>query len=152
MEPIPEHYRYQAGAVEALRALVDQTPRTFSLNLAVCTDTTLRSLLVQQIQAAYPTVEVISFWPYTDNLFEHVHAAMSDHPRDALFVAGLEDALDAGVHHDELLSTLNSSPPRWKAWFACPVVFWVDDATADTLRAEAPDFWEWQTGLFRLDA
>ena len=150
-EPIPDRYRYRADEVEALWALVAASPATFSLNLAICSDTALRSLIAQQIQAAFPEIEVISFWPYTSDLFKHVHAAISDQPRDALFVSGLEDALNADIDRASLLDTLNVSPPRWKAWFACPVVFWMNGETADTLRDEAKDFWEWQTGLFRLD-
>ena len=152
MENVPDHYRYQAGQLEALRALIATSPRSFSLNLAVCTDSALRSLLVQQLQAGFPAIEVVSFWPYTVDLFEHVHAAMSTSPKDALFVSGLEDALNAGIDQATLLATLNSSPQRWRAWFACPVVFWVNEQTADTLREEAKDFWEWQSGVFRIDA
>lgn len=152
MEPIPDRYRYQAGQLEALRTLVAASPRSFSLNLAICSDSTLRSLLVQQLQAGFPAIEMVSFWPYTVDLFEHVHAAMSTSPKDALFVSGIEDALAADIDHETLLATLNSSPPRWKAWFACPVVFWVNQETADTLREKAKDFWEWQSELFRMDA
>ena len=152
MEPIPDRYRYQAGQLEALRALVGRSPRAFSLNLAICSDSSLRSLLVQQLQAGFPAIEVVSFWPYTIDLFEHVHAAMSTAPKDALFVFGLEDALNADIDHAALLALLNSSPSRWKAWFACPVVFWVNELTAGRLRDDAKDFWEWQSDLFRIDA
>ncbi|MCH8204009.1 MAG: hypothetical protein IID09_02540 [Candidatus Hydrogenedentes bacterium] len=152
MEPIPDRYRYQAGQLEALRALVGSSPRSFSLNLAICSDSSLRSLLVQQLQAGFPAIEVVSFWPYTIDLFEHVHAAMSTAPKDALFVFGLEDALNADIDHAALLALLNSSPSRWKAWFACPVVFWVNEQTAGRLRDDAKDFWEWQSDLFRIDA
>ncbi len=152
MESIPDRYRYQAGQLEALRGLVASSPRSFSLNLAICSDSTLRSLLVQQLRAGFPAIEVVSFWPYTVDLFEHVHAAMSTSPKDALFVSGLEDALAADIDHASLLAALNCSPPRWRAWFACPVVFWVNKQTADTLRERAKDFWEWQSGLFRIDA
>ncbi len=151
MEDIPDNYKYHADQLEALRALMAASPRTFSLNLAVCSDSTLRDLLVQQLQAGFPAIEIVSFWPYTVDLFEHVHAAMSPSPKDALFVSGLEDALNAGIDHATLLATLNSSPPRWRAWFACPVVFWINAQTAHTLRDQAKDFWEWQTGLFRID-
>ena len=149
MDPIPHH---DAGQFEALRALVARSPGAFSLNLAICSDTALRTTLVQRLQEAFPTLELISFWPYSSDLFEPVHARMSSEPKDALFVIGLEDALGSGIDRAELLATLNSSPPRWKAWFACPVVFWVNAKTADMLREESKDFWEWQTGLFRIDA
>ncbi len=152
MQPIPDRFRYEAAQLEALRTLVAQTPRAFSLNLAVCSDNALRSLLIQQFQAGYPAIEVVSFWPYTVDLFEHVHQAMSTSPKDAIFVCGLEDALGADINRETLLATLNSSPARWKAWFACPVIFWVDQETADSLREFAKDFWEWQTDLFRIDA
>lgn len=152
MDPIPQHGRYDADQFEALQALVAHSPGAFSLNLAICSDTTLRTELVKRLQDEFPTIELISFWPYSSDLFEHVHTRMTPEPKDALFVIGLEDALGSGIDRAELLATLNSSPPRWKAWFACPVVFWVNAKTADMLREESKDFWEWQTGLFRIDA
>ena len=138
-------------AVGELRLLLSERPSCFSLNLAISNDTALRDQLVKQLCEMVESIEIISFWPYSENLFEHVHERMEDGPRDALFVAGLEDALAADIDRNALLAQLNSSPPRWKAWFACPIVFWIDDTTADILRHHAPDFWEWQSGLFRLD-
>ena len=138
-------------ALGELRLLLSEQPSSFSLNLAICNDTSLRSGLVQQLCEKFREIEIISFWPYSENLFEHVRERMEEGPRDALFVAGLEDALAADIDHNALLDQLNSSPPRWKAWFACPVILWIDDITADFLRHHAPDFWEWQSGLFRLD-
>jgi hypothetical protein len=151
MDAIPEGYRYQTAEVEALRELVGQNPQQFSLNLAICDDTSLRSLIVQQMQAAHPDVEVIALWPYERDVFEHVHAASSRAPKDALFIAGLDDALSANIDRQALLTGLNESATRWKNWFACPVVFWVDVHTADILRTHARDFWEWQNGIYRLD-
>ncbi len=152
MESLPDRYKYDADQLKALRRLVATSPRSFSLNLAICSDSTLRSMLVQQLQAGFPAIEVVSFWPYTVDLFEHVHAVMSTSPKDALFVSGLEDALAADIDHTALLGALNASPRRWRAWFACPVVFWLNQQTADTLREKAKDFWEWQSDLFRIDA
>jgi len=149
---IPEHSHYRTDEMEALRSLIAASPGAFTLNLAICTDTALRSHLAQELQSAFPAIELVSFWPYTSDLFEHVHRTTAAQPRDALFVSGLEDALDADIDRAALLATLNTSPPRWKAWFACPVIFWMNGPTADLLREEARDFWEWQTGLFRLDA
>lgn len=152
MNPVPQIDDYSKDQFAALRSLIAQSPAAFSLNLTICSDTALRTQLVQQLTDAFNTIELISFWPYSSDLFEHVHARMSSEPKDALFVIGLEDALGSGIDRAELLATLNSSPPRWKAWFACPVVFWVNAKTADMLREESKDFWEWQTGLFRIDA
>ena len=151
MDAIPDRYRYQTAEVEALRELVGQNPQQFSLNLAICDDTSLRSLIVQQIQAAHPDVEIATLWPYDTDVFEHIHAASSRAPKDALFVAGLDDALSANIDRAALLAGLNASAPRWKAWFACPVVFWLDRHTADILRTHAPNFWEFQTNVYRLD-
>jgi hypothetical protein len=152
MDAIPDRYRYQVAEVEALRELVGQNPRQFSLNLAICDDSSLRGLIVEQIRTAFPDVEIAALWPYERDVFEHVHQASSRAPKDALFVAGLDDALSANIDRAALLGGLNASAPRWKAWFACPVVFWLDRHTADILRLHARDFWEWQTGVYRLDA
>lgn len=152
MDAIPDRYRYQTAELEALRELVGQNPQQFSLNLAICDDTSLRSLIAQQIQAEHPDVEVVTLWPYERDVFEHIHAASSRAPKDALFIAGLDDALSANIDRQALLTSLNASAPRWKAWFACPVVFWVDSLSADILRTHARDFWEWQTSIYRLDA
>jgi hypothetical protein len=147
-----ESENFDQFALGELRMLLAERPSSFSLNLAICNDTSIRSALVQELCDKYKDIEIISFWPYTESLFEHVQERMEKGPRDALFVAGLEDALAADIDRNALLQKLNSSPLRWKAWFACPVVFWLDDMAADILRHHAPDFWEWQTGLFRLDA
>ena len=152
MDAIPDRYRYQTTEVEALRELVGQSPAQFSLNLAICDDTSLRSLIVQQIKAAYPEVEVATLWPYERDVFEQVHAASSRAPKDALFIAGLDDALSANIDRQALLHSLDASVQRWKAWFACPVVFWLDSLSADILRLQAPDFWEFQNNVYRLDA
>jgi len=151
MDAIPDRYRYQTAEVEALRELVGQSPAQFSLNLAICDDTSLRSLIVQQLKAAYPDVEVTALWPYEKDVFEHVHAASSRSPKDALFIAGIDDALAANIDRQALLKSLNASVERWKAWFACPVVFWLDSHTADIIRTHAPDFWEFQNGVYRID-
>lgn len=151
MDAVPDKSRYDASEVGAIRALVSETPRTFSLNLAVCDDPALRDLLVRQLDVDFPAIEIVSLWPYESDVFEHVRAAISDAPKDALFVAGVDDALNADIDRPALLRSLDASPERWKAWFACPVIFWVDAHTADILRQQARDFWEWQTHIFRLD-
>jgi len=153
MDPdaLPDGSRCDAEAFAGLDVTVGVSPRSFSLNVAVCDDPALRDALFRQLTARHGDIETVALWPYESEVFEHVHARMSDRPRDALFVVGLEDALAADIDRAALLAHLSASPPRWKAWFACPVVFWVDAHTASILRANAPDFWEWQTGVFRLD-
>jgi len=152
MDAIPDRYRYQTAEVDALRELVGQNPHQFSLNLAISDDISLRDLVVQQIKAAHPDVEVATLWPYERDVFEQVHAASSRAPKDALFISGLDDALSANIDRQALLTSLNATVQRWKAWFACPVVFWLDVHTADILRLQAPDFWEFQNNVYRLDA
>jgi hypothetical protein len=147
--PIPPDNQIADAA--ALRGLIAQSPRLFSLNLAVCDDASQRNAAVRQLRAEFPTVKAVALWPYDKDVFEHVHTTASRDPKDALFVFGLDDALAADIDRAALLAGLNASPPRWKAWFACPVVFWVDRHTADILRLRAPDFWEWQQDVYRLD-
>lgn len=144
-------YHYSASAFEDLRSQVGSQTKTFSLNLAVCDDNTLRDFLVHQLETAYTQIEIVAFWPYSDNVFEHVHERIQRGPHDAVFISGLDDALASGQSMDDLYDNLNRSPGRWKAWFACPVVFWVSNETADTLRAEAKDFWEWLEAIYRLE-
>jgi len=95
--------------------------------------------------------EVVSFWPYSEDVFEHVHEKVGEGPRDAIFIYGLDDAIASGADSASLYRKLNASPDRWKAWFACPIIFWVDKPTEEILRNEAKDFWEWLTGHYRLD-
>ena len=151
MERLPNPPENQVGDATALRGLVAQSPRSFSLNLAVCDGAALRNAAVRQLRADFPAIEAVALWPYDKNVFDHVRSSASNEPKDALFVFGLDDALAADIDRPALLSGLNASPPRWKAWFACPVVFWVDHHTADILRLHAPDFWEWQQEVYRLD-
>jgi hypothetical protein len=152
MDILPNPPENQISDATALRGLIAQSPRMFSLNLAVCDEATLRNAAVRQLRAEFPAVEAVALWPYDKEVFEHVHTASSREPKDALFIFGLDDALAADIDRPALLAGLNASPPRWKAWFACPVIFWVDCHTADILRLRAPDFWEWQQDVYRLDA
>jgi len=148
---MPEPYSYNIASFEELQSLISKQPRTFSLNLVVCSDSTLRSFLVQQIEAAFNQIDSVSFWPYSDDLFEHVHEKVGEGPKDSIFIFGLDDALATDQNHDSMFRKLDHSPNRWKAWFACPVIFWINSETEKILLDEAKDFWEWQTGLFRLD-
>ncbi len=107
---------------------------------------------MHQLEAAYDSIEVITFWPYTSDIFEHVHQAVPNGPHDAVFVSGIDDAIASGHELQALYTTLNLSPDRWKAWFPYPVIFWVSHDTANTLREDAKDFWEWLEGIYRLDS
>jgi len=142
---------YDVAAFNALQKLVGTQPRRFSLNMAVCSDASLRATLAQQLMAAWSNIEVVSFWPYSEDVFEHVHETLDEGPRDAIFIYGLDDAVASSADPVSLYHKLNVSPERWKAWFACPIIFWVDKPSEETLRDEAKDFWEWLTGHFRLD-
>lgn len=146
-----DDYHYNASVFEELQLQVGSQTKVFSLNLAICDDSTLRDFLVHQLEAAYNQIEIISFWPYTDNVFEQVQEKIQNGPHDAIFVSGLDDALASGQALEELHHNLNRSPGRWKAWFACPIIFWVSNDTADTLRSEAKDFWEWLETIYRLE-
>jgi hypothetical protein len=151
MDAIPNPAGHQLGDIAGLRGLIGQSPRSFSLDLVLCDDASLRNAAVRQLRAEFPAVEAVALWPYDKDVFDHVRSATVDGPRDALFIFGLDDALAADIDRAALLAGLNASPLRWKAWFACPVVFWVDRHTADILRLRAPDFWEWQADVYRLD-
>lgn len=145
-------YRYNSKFFADMQIQVGSQTKTFSLNLAVCSDATLRDFLVHQLESAYSQVSIVSFWPYSSDLFEHVHEAAGQGPHDAVFVSGLDDVLASGQDLENLYTNLNRSPERWKAWFACPIIFWVSDETADALRAESKDFWEWLETIYRLEA
>ena len=151
MDAIPNQPDHPLTDVAALRGLIGQSPRSFSLNLVLGADASLRNAAVRQLRADFPAIEAVALWPYDKDVFDHVHTVASRDPKDALFVRGLDDALSANIDRAALLAGLNASPPRWKAWFACPVVFWVDRHTADILRLHARDFWEWQADVYRLD-
>jgi hypothetical protein len=144
-------YQYNVSAFADLQLQVGSQTKTYSLNIAICADSTLRDFLVHQLEAAYPQIEIISFWPYTDDIFEHVHDQIKPGPHDAVFVSGLDDAIASDQMMDDFYTNLNQSIKRWKAWFACPVVFWISHRTADTLRDEAKDFWEWLEAIYRLE-
>ena len=144
-------YRYNITSFEDLQILVGSPLKKFSLNAAVCSELPLRDFLVSQLLAAYGQVSVVSFWPYTDDLFDHVREEVSTGLHDAIFVSGLDDALASGIDIAEMLQNLNSSPPRWKAWFPLPVIFWMSAETAERLQNEARDFWEWMEAIYRLE-
>lgn len=145
-------FHYNTQAFEALRAHVGVRTKTFSLNVAVCSDSGLRDFLMQQLETTCSHIEVVPFWPYSSDVFAHVHQSTPPGPHDAVFVSGLGDAIASGYETQALFDTLNTSPDNWKAWFPYPVIFWVSQHTADILRIQAKDFWEWLEGVYRLEA
>lgn len=145
-------FRYNVSSFDDLRILVGSPQKSFSLNAAVCSDLTLRDFLAGQLSAAYNQIAVVSFWPYSDDLFDHVRNEAKTGLYDAVFVSGLDDALASGIEIEDLLANLNLSPQRWKAWFPFPVVFWMSTETADHLRRDAKDFWEWMETVYRLES
>ena len=144
-------FQYNIQAYDDLHALVGKRTKTFSLNIAVCSESGLRDFTMQQLETAHEQVELVPFWPYDSNVFEHVRQSTPPGPHDAVFVSGLGDAIASGYETQALFDTLNLSPDHWKAWFPYPVIFWVSDHTASILREQAKDFWEWLEGVYRLD-
>lgn len=151
MDNLPRGSERHAEALDALHQLIQQSPGRFSLSLVVCDDTALRSRAAVELQRRFSAVDMVPVWPYTEDVFEQVHAHSKNGPYDAVFVSGLDDAIRSDGDHAPLYRALDASPRRWKAWFACPILFWVDQLSADILRQQARDFWEWQTHVFRLD-
>ena len=145
-------YQYNLEAFDQLQAHVGIATKTFSLNIAVCSDSGLRDFIMQLLDTLHPSIELVPFWPYSSDVFEHVHQSTPPGPHDAVFVSGIGDAIASGYETEALFNTLNLSPDHWKAWFPYPVIFWVSEQTADILRAEAKDFWEWLEGVYRLES
>ena len=90
-----EESTYNTASFDALRALVASQPRMFSLNLAVCSTANVRSNLTRQLHEKHQNIEVVSFWPYSANIFEHVHEQIEEGPRDSIFIFGLDDAISS---------------------------------------------------------
>jgi hypothetical protein len=145
-------YHYNTQAYDQLHALVGARTKTFSLNLAICDDSRLRDYTMQQLESTYTGVQVVPFWPYDSNVFQHVRQATPPGPHDAVFVSGLGDAIASGYQTQALFDTLNQSPDNWKAWFPYPIIFWTSTHTADILRHQAKDFWEWLQAIHRLES
>lgn len=142
---------FQRSTLAELRGILDRSPRAFSLCLAVCSDDEVRDYLIRTLRQEFDAIAVVTLHRDAPDPFADVKTAAPSGPSDALFVAGLDRVIPRDERAAPFLAALNASPKRWKAWYGHPIVFWVHADTAQQLRQQAPDFWEWQSHLFLFD-
>ena len=58
-------FTYNTQAFENLEAHVAVQTKTFSLNIAVCSDASLRDHLMRELESTCSHIEVVAFWPYS---------------------------------------------------------------------------------------
>lgn len=131
----------------ALHNLLSTTPRAFSLNVAIAPPGIRRERALAYFLDEFPSVAEVHLPTQCDDVFTSVFSVAPPGPRDAVFVHGL----DCVSPDDTLIAKLNASPRRWRAWYAYPIVFWIEAESVDPLRESARDYWEWVTGVFRFD-
>lgn len=142
--------RPRHGTFNELRRLIARSPRKCSLNLAATTQSPWRNVV--ELRREFDAIAVVDLPLEIHDVFSYVQRAAPPGPRDAIFVFGLDRVLGRERDTEIVCRALNASPRRWKAWYAYPIVFWVDGAKLDAVQQQTPDFWEWQAGVFRLNA
>jgi hypothetical protein len=144
--------KFSETALDALRALIAQSPRAFSLNAMICPAGDTRELVMDLVLREFPTVVQVDLPPQTTDIFTGVFGVAPPGPRDAILVTGFDELYGDPSKREALAPLLNASPRRWRAWYPYPIVFWLSPETAEALRRSSRDFWEWLTGVFDLRA
>ncbi|MEK7793710.1 MAG: hypothetical protein AAB353_04230 [Candidatus Hydrogenedentota bacterium] len=137
-------------ALDRLKQLLAHSPGAFSMNLAVCPDPRLRDAIIAQVRGERAPIAVAVLSEGTNDVFAEVQRQAGDGPHEAIFVVGLDSVLESPRDLEIVFAALNACPRRWKAWYACPAVFWVSPDTSRSLGRDAKDFWEWTTGWFNF--
>lgn len=75
---------------------------------------------------------------------------MTDQPKLAIFVYGLEHSIPSKEAHPPLLSSLNLKRELFRQQVPCPLVIWLPDYALTALARKAPDFWAWRSGLYEF--
>ncbi|TVP68413.1 MAG: hypothetical protein EA342_05810 [Leptolyngbya sp. LCM1.Bin17] len=123
----------QAALTELERAITLR-PDRFSLVLTHCNYRRLRTLVVQQLKATCPIVE-LPLPPHTQTLSQALAQALPLPAKTALMVTGL----DAVAHLPTMLRAANLGRDELPKGVSVPVVLWVSDRSLQHISRHAPD-------------
>lgn len=129
-------------ALQELDWSIEMSQGQFSLILARCNYTALRSKMVQQLpKISSVEIREIILQPSDKRLYSRIKEELEDEIPLAVMVLGLDSVRD--IEH--LLTSMNSVREEFRKNFTFPVVLWLNDETQRKFIRLAPDFESWTT-------
>ncbi|NER38316.1 MAG: hypothetical protein F6J93_30910 [Oscillatoria sp. SIO1A7] len=121
---------------------IENSGGQFSLILAKCNYTSLRSPLVRELRASYSgEIREICLQPSERKIYSKIRQELGEESPETLMVFGLESVKDI----DHLLTAMNSVREEFRKHCRFPMILWATDAIARKLIRLAPDFETWMT-------
>lgn len=113
----------------------------FSLTLAYCDNTELRSASLQYLREHCSAIEYqeLTLEPTTKRLYQTIFDAVQDIQPKALIVSGLESVIAL----DDLLADANLKRDQFKDNLPFPLILWVTDSVLNKLIRSASDLKSW---------
>ena len=128
--------------------------RRFSLGFVVCNVVREEQSLMDQLVATLPAghqVTTIRSPLDTHELIHEIFAAGEGlRGGDVLFVTRINELVPTADPYPALLQVLNQIRDRFLRIQAA-VVFWVPDFVLNRIAQQAPDFWAWRSGVYKIE-
>ena len=129
-------------AVKGLAWAIESSLGEFTLTLAHCNYSRLRSQLIQQIQNLCAVeIRIITLKRSVTTLYTAIQAELAGESPSALMVLGLESVENL----QQVLSSANQVREDFKKKFSFPLVLWVNDRVLEQMFQWASDFKSWAT-------
>ena len=119
---------------------MEMSGREFSLLLARCNYSSLRSRLVRQLQAnsSLNLCQVV-LQPADTNIYERIQNSLGSETPDAVMLLGLESV----IYRESALTIANHLREEFSKEFSWPLVIWVTDEILSAFLKISPDFKSW---------
>ena len=128
--------------------------RSFSLGFVVCNVVREEQSLMDQLVATLPADrQILTIRSPLDphELIHEIFAAGKNlRGGDVLFVTRIDELVPSSDPHPALLQVLNQIRDRFRQIQAA-VVFWVPDFVLNRIAQQAPDFWAWRSGVYKIE-
>ncbi len=138
-----------ADEARALSDLVGGDEARFVLASAVCNDLAVQRSVIADVVRSCPGVVTVEVTAAGPDPFAVADRAAAARPV-AVFVTGLTPWLSDDKTRLRRASLLNATRERWVGRLPCPVVLWVNQATAQWLALHAPDLWRYRSHRFEF--
>jgi tetratricopeptide (TPR) repeat protein len=119
-----------------------------SFIFAVCNSVPLRQKVLARLATAIQDALRVDIANPTDDAVELALQLAREKRPPVVIVTNLDNALLSPEHGPAALTALNASREIWWNRFACPVIFFVSDASLDRIVQAAPDLWSRKSHVF----
>jgi tetratricopeptide (TPR) repeat protein len=119
-----------------------------SFIFVICNSVPLRDRVLARLAPVLEDALTVKLASPTDDALDLAVKAAGDRHPPVVVVTNLDEALLSPEHGAAALTALNASREIWWNRFACPVVFFVSDASLDRIVQAAPDLWSRKSHVF----